>query len=70
MALKMGKKNNVIKFTKGEDYKRISQFCECGIVLEHWVDSDGVSFGLCSSCHLGIGDELLATADDDNETRH
>jgi len=64
------KKDNVIKFPKGEDYKLIRQYCECGAVLEHWLDSNGDSYGLCTRCHLGVGDELVQTSDDDGETRH
>ena len=66
----MSDDDNVIKFPKGKEYKLIRQFCECGIVLEHWCDSDGVSYGLCNSCHLGVGDELVQTSTDDDETKH
>ena len=66
----MSDDDNVIKFPKGENYTLTRQFCECGIVLEYLVDSDGSSFGLCNSCHLGVGDELVQTSDDDGKTRH
>ena len=64
--------SKVIKFPiDKEEYILKRQYCECGGVLEMWVDNDNTAYGLCTRCHLGVGDELVKIADeDDGETRH
>ena len=59
--------DNVIQFlNKKKKYTLTRQYCECGSVLEMWVDDDGVAYGLCTRCHLGVGDELVQINEDIN----
>lgn len=60
-------KDNVIQFPKEKPYTIKRQYCECGSVLEMWIDDNGIAIGLCSRCHLGVGDELVHISDEDNE---
>lgn len=60
----------IIKFPTDKDYTISRQYCECGGVLEMWMDSEGTAVGLCTRCHLGVGDELVQIKGDDDETLH
>lgn len=61
----------IIVFPGAKDYKLTRQYCECGGVLELWMDDDDNCVGLCTRCHLGVGDEMVQiVGDDDGKTRH
>lgn len=57
----------VIKFRKDEDDGTIDnsitvnkEFCvSCGNSLDLWTSSDGVAYGVCSYCDLGIGSQPI-----------
>ena len=62
----------ILKFpTDREDFTLTRQYCECGGVLELWMDNDNTAYGLCIRCHLGVGDEMVKIKDSsDEETKH
>lgn len=57
----------VIKFPEGKDDESIDnsitvnkEFCvSCGNSLDLWTSSDGVAYGVCSYCDLGIGTQPI-----------
>lgn len=61
----------IIKFKGKSNYTLTRQYCECGSVLEMWMDSENTAVGLCTRCHLGVGDEMVQVKDEEeDETLH
>lgn len=55
---------NVIDFPK-KSINVSRQYCSCGCILEYWLGSDDLAYGVCTACSLDFPDTFEPEEEDE-----